>query len=153
MKDRQDLYTTEDRKAWIELLASATLNDLDRMNKQLPADINYGYIVKPETGMIMVQACADGAGERFNFGEVTVTKCVLQVQERHLGYAMVMGSNHDRARLAALFDGLLQNPEYHPAIKGELLERLALKQQQEKQALAQQIDETRVEFFTLKRGE
>ncbi|CCK81347.1 phosphonate C-P lyase system protein PhnG [Desulfobacula toluolica] len=141
------------RKKWMELLATASLKDLKTAQKNLNAEIDYEYIVKPETGMLMVQARADGSHSRFHLGEMSVSKCVLKVQEQYIGYAMTAGSDPAHSELAALFDGLLQTPEYHDVIKTNLINKLAEKQIKKDIKLEQEVAETRVEFFTLKRGE
>lgn len=153
MTQTKQLYCQDDRKAWIELLATSDKDALEQMRSQIPENLKYNYIVRPETGMIMIQARADGTASRFNFGEATVTKCVLEVAGSHLGYAMVMGSDPQHAELAALFDGLLQHPTYHETIKTKLLKNLTVKNAATEQRRMKDIQDTTVEFFTLKRGE
>jgi alpha-D-ribose 1-methylphosphonate 5-triphosphate synthase subunit PhnG len=69
------------------------------------------------------------------------------------GYAMVQGSDQEHARLAALFDALLQMPAFHEKVMATLMLALKTKEQQKNQNLAREISDTTVEFFTLKRGE
>ncbi len=144
--------TEEDRKNWIALLGSADPADLETALKNL-AGIEYTGIVKPESGMLMVQARADGTGSRFNLGEVTVSRCILEVSGKYQGVGWIMGSDLRHAKLAALFDGLLQDPRYRPVIEKGLLSILEEKQKARDNQLLKDASDTRVEFFTLKRGE
>ena len=146
-------FSTTERKHWIELLSSASVEDLRRARKRLDKEIDYDFIVKPESGTLMVQARADGDSARFNLGEVGVSKCVLQVLGQYMGYGMVVGNSDEHAELAALFDGLLQAPQYHDDLKKNLIKGLAKKQKQKDQASRKETAQTKVEFFTLKKSE
>jgi alpha-D-ribose 1-methylphosphonate 5-triphosphate synthase subunit PhnG len=113
------------------------------------------WLRRPETGLLMVQGRAGGNGERFNLGEVTVTRCALRLQlagfESAVGIAYVLGRQRQRARLAAVADALLQDPAHQAALQQHLLAPV----QQHLQALRDQrraqAQTTKVEFFTLAR--
>jgi alpha-D-ribose 1-methylphosphonate 5-triphosphate synthase subunit PhnG len=141
------------RTTWMQLLAGADTADLKAGYEQLDEKISYAYLVKPETGILMVQGRADGTRAPFCLGEMTVTRCILTVLDSIQGYAMVQGSDQEHARLAALFDALLQMPAFHEKIMATLMFALKTKEQQKNQNLAREISDTTVEFFTLKRGE
>lgn len=141
------------RENWIGLLGSADPTDLESALEQLNGGCDHICIVGPETGMLMVQAKSDGSNSRFNLGEMTVTKCVLEVKGQHLGVGWIMGSDLRHAKLAALFDGLLQDPEYHDRLMATLIPRLEKKQRLKADILLKDVSDTKVEFFTLKRGE
>ena len=153
MEFKKNKTLQADRKYWIALLNSADPEDLKAARKKLSATIKYAYISRPETGMIMAQAKADGIGKHFCLGEVTVTKCILEVMERTLGYAMILGPDTEHAKLAALFDGLLQLPEYNKELMATLIPSLEKKQTEKDDLQARQRSDTTVEFFTLRRGE
>ena len=153
MKDAHPKPCKKERREWIRLLANAGLSDLEDARRQLENPVAYKYIVRPETGLLMVQAKADGSHNRFHLGEVSVTKCVLEIEDRYLGYGMVTGSNRDHAELAAMFDGLLQHPDYHDDLKRQLLDKLEKQQRRAARDMEQEAERTRVEFFTLKREE
>lgn len=104
----------------------------------------------------MVQGRAGATGERFNLGEVTVTRCALRISGADLeaalvGVAYVLGRSHRRARLAAVADALLQDGAQHALLETTLLspirQHLAL-QRKQRHARAQT---TKVEFFTVAR--
>ena len=106
---------------------------------------------------MMVQGRAGGTGERFNLGEVTVTRCALRVAdasdaaEATVGVAYVLGRSHRQVQLAALADALLQDPVQQPVLDAQLPEpiRNHLRHTQaERQARAAS---TKVDFFTVAR--
>lgn len=105
---------------------------------------------------MMVQGRAGATGERFNLGEVTVTRCAIRIGETPsvsalVGVSYVLGRSHRQARLAATADALLQDPAQQARIDATLLapvrQHLAL-QRAQRQARAQS---TKVEFFTVAR--
>jgi alpha-D-ribose 1-methylphosphonate 5-triphosphate synthase subunit PhnG len=150
----QDIAAMDtDRQRWMALLGGASVKDLETEKEKLRPDIDWEFILKPEVGLLMVQSKADGSHPGFNLGEMSVTKCVLQVQGQYLGYAVILGSDLVHAELAALFDGLLQHPDFRDDLKNSLISNLALKQKEKDRALEKETADTRVEFFTLKRGE
>ena len=153
MKGEDSIVTEKDRKTWIALLGNADPMDLEAARKALGDEVDITHVVKPETGMIMIQAKADGSNSRFNLGEITVSRCVLEVKKIYMGTSWVMGSDLRHAELAALFDGMLQDPATHEKLAETLIKELKIKQTAKNERLAQDASDTRVEFFTLKRGE
>jgi alpha-D-ribose 1-methylphosphonate 5-triphosphate synthase subunit PhnG len=113
------------------------------------------WLRAPETGLMMVQGRAGGTGERFNLGELTVTRCALRLpgaaQQAPVGVAYVMGRSHRHAQLAALADALLQDPAQQAVLDAQLLqpvrEHLAYEQAQRQL----RVHSTKVEFFTVAR--
>ena len=57
-----------------------------------------------------------GTGTRFNVGEMTVTRCAVQLEGGAVGVAYVRGRDRRHAELAALLDALLQDPARHDAL-------------------------------------
>jgi len=143
------------RREWMALLARAPI-DLLEPALGGHARATPQWLRMPETGLMMVQGRAGGMGERFNLGEVTVTRCALRLPDAApgqaaVGVAYVMGRSHRQARLAALADALLQDPAQQAALDAALLTpvRAHLAQlRADRQARAQS---TKVEFFTVAR--
>ena len=140
------------RPEWMALLSRAPLPLLEQaLSQQTGSPLQ--WLRKPETGLYMVQGRAGGTGERFNLGEMTVTRCALRVggEDSAVGVAYVMGRNHRQAQLAAVADALLQDPAQHERIDNTVLQpvrqHLAL-QQAHRAARAQS---TKVDFFTVAR--
>lgn len=148
------------RADWISVLARAPL-ELMESGLEPYRDISPQWLRQPETGLMMVQGRAGATGERFNMGEVTVTRCALRLNAdaspaallgvAYLGVAYVLGRSHRHARLAATADALLQDPAQYRAIETSLLEpvrqHLALK----RSARSNRAESTKVEFFTVAR--
>jgi len=112
------------RPEWMALLARAPQKLLDGA---LPMDSGAApqWLRKPETGLMMVQGRAGGTGERFNLGEITVTRCALRLPgadaQAPVGVAYVLGRNHRQAQLAAMADALLQDPVNREMLEEKLL--------------------------------
>lgn len=141
------------RQEWMAALALAPEARLQEAWNRLEAQPQYNVVRGPETGLVMVRARTGNSGERFNLGEMTVTRCTVNVSEGIMGHAFIGGLSHEHARLAAVFDALLQLPERGEDLRRTLISPL----QQERQAyLTSRRDEvrpSRVDFFTLVRGE
>jgi alpha-D-ribose 1-methylphosphonate 5-triphosphate synthase subunit PhnG len=141
-----------DRAQWMATLARAPL-DLLEPALGAHAQGTPHWLRPPETGLVMVQGRAGGTGERFNVGEVTVTRCALRLGEGvdAVGVAYVLGRSHRHAQLAAVADALLQDPEQQALLNTQLLvpvrRHLAL-QRARRHARAQS---SKVEFFTVAR--
>ena len=69
------------------------------------------------------------------------------------GVAYVQGRSRRKAELAALADGMLQSHERAPAVERELLVPLRGALALHKHAAQTRAQATRVDFFTLVRGE
>lgn len=141
------------RKEWMRILARAECRDLEAACRRLSALPDYRRVRGPETGMVMVQARAGGVGEPFNMGEATVTRCTLQIDQGALGTAYVLGRDRRHAELAALLDGLLQDPERRGHLMAEVVRPLAAAHRDRRAQQARRTEATKVEFFTMVRGD
>lgn len=70
-----------------------------------------------------------------------------------VGIAYVLGRDKRRAELVALADALLQTPERHERLRAALIEPFRARLAQARAARSGEIATTRVEFFTMVRGE
>jgi alpha-D-ribose 1-methylphosphonate 5-triphosphate synthase subunit PhnG len=142
------------RPEWMALLARAPQKMLDgalpQSSKAAPQ-----WLRQPETGLMMVQGRAGGTGERFNLGEVTVTRCALRLAGADalapVGVAYVLGRNHRQAQLAAMADALLQDPAQHAGLEDKLLKPVREHLQQRQAAHHARAQTTKVDFFTVAR--
>ncbi len=66
---------------------------------------------------------------------------------------MVLGRDIEKARAAALLDALWQQEEARPAVERDVLEPVARRLAAERGRTQAQTAATRVDFFTLVRGE
>jgi alpha-D-ribose 1-methylphosphonate 5-triphosphate synthase subunit PhnG len=84
---------------------------------------------------------------------MTVTRCSVAVGDGTVGHAWIAGRDPAHAELAAVLDALLQDPERGPALAASLIEPLARAQAERRRAVAARAADSRVEFFTMVRGE
>ena len=137
----------------MSVLARTGLDVLEKQWAQVQPPPSYYFLRKPERGLVMVQARGGGDGLRFHLGEMTVTRCVVQLERGPAGYSWVPGRNSRHAELAAVFDSLLQTPDYQARILESLVEPEALRQAEVRRARVARALATKVEFYTLVRGD
>ncbi|WP_225027758.1 phosphonate C-P lyase system protein PhnG [Xinfangfangia pollutisoli] len=142
---------TEDRRAWMGLLARARP---ERLAALLPAPLPaHADLRAPEIGAVMVRGRVSASGAPFNLGEMTVTRCALRLTDcGTVGHAYVQGRDRDHARRAALVDALMQTGRA-AALRAQVLDPLAAEEAAARGLRAAKAAATRVEFFTLVRGE
>jgi len=113
------------------------------------------WLRRPETGLMMVQGRVGGTGERFNLGEVTVTRCALRLNttasDAPVGVSYVLGRNHHQAQLAAVADALLQDPAQHATLEANLLTPLRDHLHAKNAARHARAQTTKVDFLTVAR--
>jgi alpha-D-ribose 1-methylphosphonate 5-triphosphate synthase subunit PhnG len=138
-----------DRAAWMGQLARAKPERLRALFPVLPP---YEVLRPAEIGTVMVQGRAGGTGAPFNLGEVTVTRCALRLTTGEVGHGHVQGRDKDHATCAAVLDALLQTDQ-SSALRAAVLAPLAADEAAHRTARAAKAAATKVEFFTLVRGE
>jgi alpha-D-ribose 1-methylphosphonate 5-triphosphate synthase subunit PhnG len=93
-----------------------------------------------------------GKGDAFNLGEMTVSRCSVQLACGTVGHGYIRGRSKQAARHVALCDALLQTAEA-PAIASKILSVLAARREAVVVETASKAAATRVDFFTLVRGQ
>ncbi|AHE26296.1 phosphonate C-P lyase system protein PhnG [Burkholderia pseudomallei] len=170
------------RRDWLAVLAKIPRDELeralDRVLDGAPAPA-FDWLRAPEIGLAMVRGRIGGTGDPFNLGEASVTRAALRLRgdacdrtngttgadgmnganganRPHgatVGIAYVLGRDKRRAELVALADALLQTPERHERLRAALIEPFRARLAQARAARSGEIATTRVEFFTMVRGE
>lgn len=107
----------------------------------------------PETGLVMVKGRIGGGGAPFNLGETTVTRATVRLASGTVGHAHVLGTGRKKAWYAAVFDALWQESPTRDFIETELLSPVEKRLSEEKQRKTKETAATRVDFFTMVRGE
>lgn len=144
--------TDLDRAGWMGLLARAKAADLARLVAGLGTLPPHDWLRPPETGTVMVRGRAGGTGAPFNLGEMTVTRCALRLGDGTVGHGHVQGRDKGQARDAALVDALMQGAraaEVRAGVLAPLMEAEAAR----RAVRARKAAATKVEFFTMVRGE
>lgn len=150
MKDTLDEPT--DRKAWMSLLAtSPTGRAAELFDAALPRPA-FTWLRAPEIGSVMVQGRTGGTGAPFNLGEMTVTRCALTLSSGQVGHAYIQGRRTACAEVAALIDALMQTDQA-AVIQRHVIDPLATERAQARQNRAEKAAATKVDFFTMTRGE
>jgi alpha-D-ribose 1-methylphosphonate 5-triphosphate synthase subunit PhnG len=137
----------------MSVLAQATGAEIERAWQALAERPEYRVVRRPEVGLVMVRGRAGGSGAPFNLGEMTVTRCTVDLPSGMAGHGYVAGRNVRHAELAAVFDALLQDPLLTAGIEESVIGPLEAIQRERRRQLAARSAPTRVEFFTLVRGD
>ena len=108
---------------------------------------------EPENGLVMVRGRIGGDGAPFNLGEATVSRAAVRLATGEVGFGYTLGRDRQKARMIALCDALVQSNEFADAVETEVLAplRAALASMQNQKAA--ETAATRVDFYTLVRGE
>ena len=149
------LQTVLDLKAaranTMALLARSSAVQLQTALDRYWPGISFSALKPAATGLVMLRGRIGGDGAAFNAGEATVSKAVIELDDGTRGYGHCLGRNVKKAELAAIFDALWQQDETR-------VEQLVLTPIREalvvaRQTKSSQTAATKVDFFTLVRGE
>ena len=140
------------------VLAKASLAELETAWEALSDKPQYRVLRRGETGLVMVRGRIGGTGQPFNVGEMTMTRAAIQLLDAasrvsQTGFGHVAGRSTRRAELVALFDGLLQDPARYDAIYKTVVMPFAARQHAAKAAQTAKVIASKVDFFTMVRGE
>jgi alpha-D-ribose 1-methylphosphonate 5-triphosphate synthase subunit PhnG len=154
--ERDDNVATEKlsrRRAAMAVLAKADAADIALGLGVVGNDVAFTDARPAEIGLVMLRGRIGGGGAPFNIGEATVTRAAVTLASGETGFGYVLGRDREKARLAALCDALWQIDGKRQPVEDHIIAPLR-QQQIERRALARaQTAATRVDFFTLVRGE
>ncbi|MDP4021958.1 phosphonate C-P lyase system protein PhnG [Methylobacterium sp. NEAU 140] len=140
------------RQAAMALAGAATLAELRAALSDAGLPDRAEDLRAPETGLVMTRGRIGGDGRAFNLGEATVTRAAVRLPGGETGFAYHLGRDRPKARLAAILDAHWQNPAHRPAVEAAL-GAVADRRAGAARARARRAAATRVNFFTLVRGE
>jgi alpha-D-ribose 1-methylphosphonate 5-triphosphate synthase subunit PhnG len=141
------------RQQLLSTLAHSRLNDIQALWQDQVDDIAFEFIRQPECGMVMAVGRAGSSGEPFNLGEVTVSRCAVRLPGGETGFGYVKGRDTNHALHIALLDALAQTRIHRDQILDGICRPLQKKLQSKKAEQQARVDKTRVDFFTMIRGE
>lgn len=136
------------RQIWMGLLARSTPARLAELLPELPV---HDLLRGPEIGAVMVRGRVGGTGQPFNLGEMTVTRCSVRLGDA-VGHAHVQGRDRSHAIRAAVVDALMQTGQAD-TLNATVLSPLEAEESAARALRASKAAATKVEFFTLVRGE
>jgi alpha-D-ribose 1-methylphosphonate 5-triphosphate synthase subunit PhnG len=143
------MSTLLDRQRTMGLLARAPARRLAALFPDLP---QHEILRGPEVGAVMVRGRQGGTGAPFNLGEMSVTRCSVRLSCGAAGHAYVQGRDKDHARRAAVLDALLQAGTSEE-LQASVLTPLEREEVERRAARAAKAAATKVDFFTMVRGE
>lgn len=132
--------------------------------KSLPAELSaalthlgdlpaYDLLRPAETGTVMVRGRVGGTGDAFNLGEMTVSRCVVRLDDGTMGYGYVQGRDAKHAERAAVADALWQHTDWNAVVLEHVVVPLRAKASARRAEASRKAASTTVDFFTMARGE
>jgi alpha-D-ribose 1-methylphosphonate 5-triphosphate synthase subunit PhnG len=140
------------RKAAMAVLAQATSEEIagHLVAISLPAHEN---LREAENGLVMVRGRIGGDGAPFNLGEATVSRAAVRLASGEVGFGYTLGRDRDKARMMALCDALVQSSEFAGPVEARVIAPLRAALLARRHQKAEETAATRVEFYTMVRGE
>ena len=140
------------RKAAMAVLAHSESSEIARHLEALalPASEN---LRQPENGLVMVRGRIGGDGAPFNLGEATVSRAAVRLASGEVGFGYTLGRDQEKARMIALCDALIQTSDHADRVEAQVLAPLRARMMSERARKAAETAATRVDFYTLVRGE
>ncbi|WP_394890588.1 phosphonate C-P lyase system protein PhnG [Mesorhizobium sp. AaZ16] len=150
---REEAERNAGRKAAMAALAMASGGEIRRLWDAAGIEADAQALRGPETGLVTVRGRIGGAGAPFNFGEATVTRATVRLPGGEVGHAYALGRDKEKARLSAIADALWQNPARRAEIEEKIIAPLKTAQLGADEKRRTETAATKVDFFTMVRGE
>jgi alpha-D-ribose 1-methylphosphonate 5-triphosphate synthase subunit PhnG len=141
------------RRAAMAVLAESNTAEIVQLLELLEPLPAHDELRAPENGLVMIRGRIGGDGARFNLGEATASRAVVRLAGGEMGFGYVLGRDRIKARLIALCDALVQTQGYAGAVESKVIAPLRARLETQRDARAKQVAATKVDFFTLVRGE
>lgn len=140
------------RKAVMAVLAHAEPAEISvRLDTiELPDHEN---LREPENGLVMVRGRIGGDGAPFNLGEATVSRAAVRLLSGEIGFGYTLGRDREKARMIALCDAMVQSDRYADLVETKVIAPLRAAMVAKRDRKAAEAAATRVDFYTLVRGE
>ncbi|MCX8995651.1 phosphonate C-P lyase system protein PhnG [Rhizobiaceae bacterium BDR2-2] len=136
-----------------DLIARATRAELKTLIDALGVTAEATPLRGPETGLVMVRGRMGGGGSPFNLGEVTVSRATMRLASGTVGHAHALGTDREKARLGAIVHALWQEEATRDRVESGLLAPVERRITEENARKRAETAATRVDFFTMVRGE
>lgn len=143
----------ERRREAMAVLAASSAAEIARHLAALGPIPEYSELRAPQSGLVMLRGRIGGDGAPFNFGEATVSRCAIRLATGETGFGYALGRDREKARLIALVDALQQREQSRVELENCVLAPIRERLKAERERTAQHVAATKVEFFTLVRGE
>lgn len=140
------------RRSWLGALANAPQGRIAALLDQSGLRQPFDWLRPPEIGSVMIRGRMGANGAAFNLGEMTVTRCSLRLGDGTVGHGYVQGRDKTAAECAALVDALMQT-DVAATVSVAILDPIQTQAAEKRDQRAAKAAATKVEFFTLVRGE
>jgi alpha-D-ribose 1-methylphosphonate 5-triphosphate synthase subunit PhnG len=150
---RETQTPEQQRRDAMAVLAGASARDIARGLNRVARDVAATELRPAETGLVMLRGRIGGNGAPFNIGEATVTRAAVQLATGERGFSYALGRDREKARLAAICDALWQCPSRRKSVEDHIIAPLRQTQDARRDKARAETAATRVDFFTLVRGE
>lgn len=141
------------RQAAMATVASSPGEAVIRLWRAAGLECDAQAVRGPETGLVTVRGRMGGGGAAFNCGEATVTRATVRLDSGEVGHAYALGRDREKVRVAAIIDAQWQSPQMRAQVEQALLAPLRQDLDAERQRRREETEATKVDFFTLVRGE
>ncbi|MCI9867402.1 phosphonate C-P lyase system protein PhnG [Rhizobium skierniewicense] len=142
------------RKNALDILAAASADILAEQYEALEPTLPTAVPVRgPEIGAVMIRGKVGGGGAAFNLGEASVTRATVKLASGEIGHSIILGRDKRKARIVAHLDALRQIPDWVEQIDSKIVRPALDAMNAEKLRRAEETEATRVDFFTVARGE
>jgi alpha-D-ribose 1-methylphosphonate 5-triphosphate synthase subunit PhnG len=140
------------RRAAMAVLAHSDAAEIASRLEAMAVPV-YENLREPENGLVMVRGRIGGDGAPFNLGEATVSRAAVRLSTGEVGFGYTLGRDRQKARMIALCDALVQSDEFADAVESGVIAPLRIQMISERNRTAAETAATRVDFYTLVRGE
>jgi len=106
----------------------------------------------PEVGLVMLTGRVGGDGARFNLGEATVSRSTVRLASGEVGFGQRLGTDRDLTRRTAILDAAATTVSGAQVV-ASLCDAVERRLAEERGLVEAETAATRVDFFTLVRGE
>ena len=141
------------RKAAMAAFASASAADLRQLGEAAGLPLEAEALRGPETGLVTVRGRIGGGGAPFNTGEATVTRATVRLPSGEIGHAYALGRVKEKVRLAAILDASWCDEGTRTAVEEKIVAPLLRLQAEADAKRRAETAATKVDFFTMVRGE
>ena len=147
----QTSFDQHARKAALDTLATAAAPALAALWDAWADKPDHSKVRGPEIGLVMVRGRAGGGGVPFNLGEATVSRASVRIVTGEVGHGYCLGRDLDKAEAIAVIDALRQRDAAR--VDAEIIAPLEALGAERDDVRAEETAATRVDFFTMVRGD
>ena len=140
------------RKAVMAVLAHADAAEISGRLGTIALPVHEN-LREPENGLVMVRGRVGGDGAAFNLGEATVSRAAVRLSTGEVGFGYTLGRDGEKARMIALCDAMVQSDQFAGLVESGVIAPLRAALVANRNRKAAETAATRVDFYTLVRGE